>query len=318
MAVATKPSVWSPSWANAGLETAKAAPRIILDVFMKMSFVMVAQIKRMGYSSQQALDEYSGIDSISCIYLMISTPTLVQLKRADSDRCRAAMFADKVVRERLLLLYAFHYELAKVPELVSEPMIGAIRYQWWRDAIAEIYESRPVRQHEITTPLARFITECNLPRFWLDKLIDARERDLDPRPFIDLNEAQDYCRQTSGALMQIAMKVTGQDPNNAVMSAGEAWGLTGLARAYRYYQSGMLRQLSYQAICDAAKDAYDASGQLRKLDSDTFPATVYAALIPGYLSRLTDSGHDPATMSVSYAPLRKRLRLIGAVMRGRI
>ena len=61
---------------------------------------------------------------------MISTPTLEQLKAADPDRCRAAMFADKTTRERLLLLYAFHYELAKVPELVSEPMIGAIRYQW--------------------------------------------------------------------------------------------------------------------------------------------------------------------------------------------
>ena len=71
---------------------------------------------------------------------MISTPTLEQLKAADPDRCRAAMFADKTTRERLLLLYAFHYELAKVPELVSEPMIGAIRYQWWRDAITEIYD----------------------------------------------------------------------------------------------------------------------------------------------------------------------------------
>ena len=73
---------------------------------------------------------------------MISAPTLEQLKSVDPDRCRASMFADKTTRERLLLLYAFHYELAKVPELVSEPLIGAIRYQWWRDALAEIYEAR--------------------------------------------------------------------------------------------------------------------------------------------------------------------------------
>jgi len=279
---------------------------------------MVAQIKPMGYPSQQAPAEYSGIDSISCIYLMISAPTLEQLKTVDPDRCRAAMFADKDVRERLLLLYAFHYELAKVPELVSEPMVGAIRYQWWRDAISEVYEGRTIRQHEITTPLAGVIMDCDLPRFWLDKLIDARERDLDPRPFSDMAEAIDYCRNTSGILMQCAVKIAGQDPDESVMAAGEAWGLTGLARAYGYYQAGMLSQLDYQDICLAAKHSYVRAAHLKSLQSLVFPAGAYAALIPGYLTRLTRPRHDPATMSVIYSPLRKRLRLLGAVMRGRI
>jgi len=249
---------------------------------------------------------------------MISTPTLEQLKAADPDRCRAAMFADKIVRERLLLLYAFHYELAKVPELVSEPLIGAIRYQWWRDAIDEIYVGRPVRQHEITTPLAQLIKDCDLPRFWLDKLIDVRERDLDPRPFKDMDEAKVYCRDTSGTLMQIAVKVTGLEPDTDILNAGEGWGLTGLARAFRYYQSGMLTHLPFDAICEAAILSYNASNGLAKIDSNVMPASVYAALIPGYISRLTHSAHNPATMSVSYPPLRKRLRLIGAVMRGKV
>ncbi len=283
-----------------------------------MSSVMVAQIKPMGYPPQQAPAEYSGIDSISCIYLMISTPTLEQLKRADPDRYRAAMFADKEVRERLLLLYAFHYELAKVPELVSEPMIGTIRYQWWRDVIAEIYEDRPVRQHEITTPLARLVSDCDIPRFWLDKLIDMRERDLDPKPFENMTEAKGYCQDTSGVLMQIAVKITGVESDDHVMAAGRAWGLTGLSRAFRYYQATMLSNLSFLDICAAAEQAHDAAEQLRLLESRAFPAVAYAALIPAYVSRLTHASHDFRTMSVSYTPLRKRLRLIGAVMRGRV
>ena len=249
---------------------------------------------------------------------MISTPTLEQLKAADPDRCRAAMFADKTTRERLLLLYAFHYELAKVPELVSEPMIGAIRYQWWRDAIAEIYEGKAVRQHEITTPLAKLVKDCDIPRFWLDKLIDGRERDLDPRPFTNISEAKTYCRDTSGTLMQIAVKVTGFEPDANVLNAGEGWGLTGLARAFRYYQSGMLTHLPFEAICEAARSSYNSINGLAEIDSTVMPASVYAALIPGYISRLTHLTQDPATMSVSYSPLRKRLRLIGAVMRGRV
>ena len=250
---------------------------------------------------------------------MLSDPTLKQLKSVDPDRLRAAVFADEAGRERLQLLYAFHYELAKVPELVSEPMIGQIRYQWWRDAVAEIYEAKPVRKHEIATPLADMLLDCDVPRFWIDKLIDGRERDLDPRPFANLNEAKDYCRQTSGLLMQIAVKLLGAEPDDAVLAAGEAWGLTGLARAYGHYQKGMLSEVVFKDICEAAKDSRKlATKGLRSLPSTAFPAIAYAALVPQFITRLTHSKHDPATMTVSYGPLLKQLRLMGAVMRGRV
>lgn len=250
---------------------------------------------------------------------MLSEPTLQQLKSVDPDRLRAAVFADKAGRERLQLLYAFHYELAKVPELVSEPMIGQIRYQWWRDAVAEIYESKPVRKHEIAMPLGKMLLEYNVPRFWVDRLIDGRERDLDPRPFVNLEEARDYCRQTSGVLIQLAVKLLGAEPNEAVLSAGEAWGLTGLARAYGHYQKGMLSELDFKELCRAAQVSRNlASKGLKGLSSTAFPAVAYAALVPKFITRLTDSKHDPVTMTVSYAPLLKQLRLMGAVMRGRV
>lgn len=250
---------------------------------------------------------------------MLSDPTLQQLKSVDPDRLRSAVFTDKDGRESLQLLYAFHYELAKVPELVSEPMIGNIRYQWWRDAVAEIYEGRPVRKHEIATPLAKILIENDVPRFWVDRLIDGRERDLDSRPFATLEEAKDYCRQTSGVLMQIAVKLLGAEPDSAVLEAGEAWGLTGLARAYGYYQEGMLSQIDYRDVCKAARESHkQAAKGAKTLPSPAFPAIAYAALIPHFLTRLTSSKHDPKTMTISYAPLLKQLRLMGAVMRGKI
>ncbi|WP_051279077.1 phytoene/squalene synthase family protein [Hellea balneolensis] len=250
---------------------------------------------------------------------MLSAPTLDQLKSVDPDRLRAAVFADEEGRERLELLYAFHYELAKVPELVSEPMIGQIRYQWWRDAVAEIYEGGTVRQHEITTPLARVLKGYDVPRFWVDRLIDGRERDLDPRPFANLDEAKAYCRQTSGILMQIAVKILGSEPDDAVLAAGEAWGLTGLARAYGYYQNGMLSQIDFKELCLAARDSRnEAHKGLKSIPNEAFPAVAYAALVPKFLSRLLSSKHDPKTMTITYGPLMKQLRLLGAAIRGNI
>lgn len=250
---------------------------------------------------------------------MLSEPTIKQLKSVDPDRLRAAVFADKAGRERLQLLYAFHYELAKVPELVSEPMVGQIRYQWWRDAISEIYENKTVRKHEIATPLANMLLDCEVPRFWVDRLIDGRERDLDPMPFANIDAAKDYCRQTSGVLMQIAVKLLGTQPDDAVMAAGEAWGLTGLARAYGFYHKGMLSELQFEDICKAAQQSRNqAASGLKDMPAAAFPAVAYAALVPKFLRRLTHSAYDPLTMTLSYAPLLKQLRLMGAVMRGRV
>lgn len=242
-----------------------------------------------------------------------------RLKQADPDRYRAALFAEEVVREKLILLYAFHVELAKVPELVSEPMIGQIRYQWWRDAIAEIYETDSVRSHEITTPLRRLLQECDVPRFWVDQLIDGRERDIDPRPFNDLTEVQDYCAATSGALMKMAVKICGVEIDDRIEPAGTAWGLTGLARAYGYYHETMLSEVSFERLCHSAKAKYESAKESNeKLSAESLPALAYASLVPRFLNKITHKGFDPKTDRVRYSPLAKQFHLLQSVIKGRI
>src|SRR5258708_11419859 len=60
-----------------------------------------------------------------------------QGRRFDHDRCLCTMFAREPVQARLFALYAFNVEIARVREIVSEPVIGQMRLQWWRDAITE-------------------------------------------------------------------------------------------------------------------------------------------------------------------------------------
>lgn len=256
---------------------------------------------------------------------MLSKPTLEQLIRADPDRLRSAGFADKILRQNLQLLYAFHYELAKVPEIVSEPMIGQIRYQWWRDAIAEIYEERPVRAHEITTPLAKLLKQSEMPRLWVDRLIDARERDLDPTPFRDLNAAKEYCALTSGTLIQMGVYLAQSSRQNldvdmdAVLKAGEAWGLTGLARSWRFYHSSMLGSLNFDMLCAAAREQYEqARHALGTLPAQIIPALSYVALTPKYLKKMSSPRHNCEDMMPSYAPPLKTLRLMKVSMTGKI
>ena len=243
----------------------------------------------------------------------LTPETLARLAEVDPDRIRAAQLASSEDRRALTILYAFHAELAKVPELVSEPMLGAIRYQWWRDAIAEIYEGE-VRRHEVATPLATLVRERGLARFWLDRLIDARERDLDPRPFADVQAARDYARATSGTLMRIAVAVLGGEDTDHIAGAGQAWGLTGLARSYRFYKGSMLQNL---APADLVADALTSLPAIR-YPAPLMPAVGYAAFVPLYARAMSRPGHDPARNGVQIGGLRKQLRLGRAALSGKL
>src|SRR3546814_19077229 len=81
-------------------------------------------------------------------------------------------------REHLFALYAFNHEVAKTAEVVSEPLIGRIRLQWWRECLDGIYDGA-ARQHEVVQPLAEAIAARQLPPALLEAIIDARELALD-------------------------------------------------------------------------------------------------------------------------------------------
>jgi len=193
---------------------------------------------------------------------------------------------------------------------------GQAAQRWWREAIDEIYGGREVRRHEISTPLAEMLLRCDVPRFWVARLIDGRARDLDPQPFADIAVARDYACQTSGQLMQIAVKILGGEPDARVLQAGEAWGLTGLARSYGYYHDRILQNLTFEDLIGAARDTYDAASGAPK--ANIFPALAYTALVPKFLKRMTRRGFDPKTDKVAYGPLSKQFRLLSAGLRGRI
>jgi len=251
---------------------------------------------------------------------MLDKSRIDTLLQVDPDRYRAALLGSKAQRERLCVIYAFHAELAKIPELVSEPMIGAIRYQWWRDAVEEIYTDKPIRQHDIALPLAAVIKGNKIGRFDFDNLIDGRERDLDPTPFEHLEAAKKYCLDTSGRLMAIAVSaLRDEDVKDSVYELGMLWGLTGLARSWRYYHNGMLSKLSFEALLDEIESGYGTVSQsLRNYPSDMTPAIAYGALIPGYIKAMKQKGYNQTKDTPEYSQLSKKFRLLRTTLSGKI
>ena len=160
-----------------------------------------------------------------------------QVRLYDHDRFMTAIFAPAAVREHLFALYAFNIELAKTREIVSEPLIGQMRLQWWRDTLDKVYAGETIK-HEVARPLGAAIVACGIAREVFDPLIDAREFDLGGVPPADLPALLAYAEATGAPLLSIALRITGSlgpAADQIARLAGTGWALTGLLRAVPFH-----------------------------------------------------------------------------------
>src|SRR3990167_10771596 len=87
------------------------------------------------------------------------------VRRVDPDRWLSSRFiADGAARADVIALYAYDYELARAPKVASNALMGEIRLTWWREALDEVFESRPVRHHPTAQALAAAAAAHGLPR----------------------------------------------------------------------------------------------------------------------------------------------------------
>jgi 15-cis-phytoene synthase len=152
--------------------------------------------------------------------------------RGDPDRHATARLAGDRA-SRLFALYAFNLEVARIPSVVSEPLLGEIRLQWWRDAVAEIFDGAPPRRHEVVTPLAETIQAADLPRALFEALLDARAADIHGPRFADRAALDAYLAGTGGALMRLSAQALGGGAAADAAAADFGWasGAANLIRA---------------------------------------------------------------------------------------
>src|SRR5471030_1037017 len=106
------------------------------------------------------------------------------VRAADPDRYFATLFAPAAQRPYLYALYAFNNEVARVAETVREPMLGAIKLEWWRET-AEGAASGAPRNHDVARGLAALFTDRPVPLAALEAIVAARAFDTNAEHFAD-------------------------------------------------------------------------------------------------------------------------------------
>jgi NADH dehydrogenase [ubiquinone] 1 alpha subcomplex assembly factor 6 len=275
------------------------------------------------------------------------SPVAALVRRHDRDRFQTALFASARRREALFALYAFNYEIARVRETVSEPVLGQIRLQWWRENIAAAFEGGPVRPHIVVEALTDVIRACALTRAHFDRMVDARVGDLGEASWASLAALEDYAEATSAGLVYLALEsldVRQPSAEKAACHIGIAYALAGLLRAIPFQarsgrmiipadiaaQTG-LESTDYRALrsTPALRGAVAtiAAAAIRhlaaaRIQRGSIPRSALPALLPGIIAerslwRLKRAAYDPFDPALAVPDAMQSWRLAIASLRGR-
>ena len=263
--------------------------------------------------------------------------SLEEVRTHDHDRFLTLLFVPSSRRPALVALYAFNLEIARVAETVTEPMMGHIRLQWWRETLEGLPKGE-TRGH----PAAVALHEADaFPLADLQALIDARERDLSDDVVEDREKLEAYAEATSSSIMRLAALALGGEEGaaraaEAIRHAGIAYALTGLLRAVPLHASqgrlmlpadillarnvdphdvlaGKANDELRAAIADVASSAREhlAAAREARYDAVILPALLPVSLCDRYLDIMTAPGIDPFRTPVEVPDFRRQLRLFG-------
>jgi len=244
------------------------------------------------------------------------------VQRFDRERYLATLFAPTERRPDLWALYAFNVEVALTRERVSDPTIGLMRLQWWRDTLDGIDEGR-VRDHPVARALAAALTRRSLTRDLFRTLLAAREADLDETPPASIGVLQRYASETAGGLAVLAAEALdgrSADTAAAARHVGIAWGLVGLMRAVPFHaqqrrvylpadrlvahgvaaddviegrQVAGLRHAVKDVVEAAAAHLDQARALAARIERQALPVLAQARLVAAHLRRLRAAACDP-------------------------
>lgn len=249
----------------------------------------------------------------------------------DYDNYLAALLAPREVRRDLIALTAFRGEVARAVETVSEPIMGEIRLQWWRDALVGMRTGTSTG-HPVADAFAEAIARHKLSDQAILGILDANTRALEPDFPVSEEELEAYLRESDATALKLAAQILSVDMNDGVCelanAAAQANGRVRLLRALPLMLSHGRQPFSaphgdwVQAagpVMHAAR-AWLKEARLRAVAAPRglYPALLPLALVEPYLAALQELGPNIARQKAEIFPLTRVWRLWRASVLGRV
>lgn len=228
---------------------------------------------------------------------MAAADLLQEARSLDPDRTMCVMLGEPADRPLLLALVLLNAELARIPELVQEPLAGRIRYQWWHDSLLASAAGTATPRVPLLRPLAAAFARGLLDPAVVADLVAAREAELDRLQPEDLAAVEAFAAATSGALHGLMARACGGSAleTGTAEAVGTGFALVGLVRAIGHHRAQGRVLLPADLLAAEAVSVDD----------------ILAARAAGELDRVTERILDRAEALLAGAaargPFRRRL-----------
>lgn len=154
------------------------------------------------------------------------------VQRRDREAYYCGLLLPTRYRDAYFALRAFNVEIASIKDqnrsssssALSSPgsaLALQLRMQWWRDAVASLYEppqQPPGSGLSLANPVVRALGQAHgqfpLTRRFLDRIIDAREADLEVRQYQTVAALSHYAEDTACSLLYLTLELCHYDHNN--------------------------------------------------------------------------------------------------------
>ncbi|AFX98259.1 hypothetical protein A1OE_45 [Candidatus Endolissoclinum faulkneri L2] len=150
------------------------------------------------------------------------------VRRYDRERYLVSLFAQPEMCEDLFTVLAVNHEITKIVDVVSDPLIGFVRLQWWQESFDAIELGTP-SSYEVVLSLARLAERHPAVLDDLRRVVNAHEADFSDRLLPDLESLENYAAMTEGLITNSMAHILGAQLKNS-RELGTAWSLINLVR----------------------------------------------------------------------------------------
>lgn len=269
-----------------------------------------------------------------------------EVRAQDYDRFMACLFAPKDKLDAQFAMILLFLETQRIRDLVSEPHLGLIRLQWWRDLIDAIKEGRnPEGENGTHLELREILEKEDLPYDRFDTYFNARSFDMQDQMPDDLSALIGNLSASTGEISKIRLGFLGCHDDislEGVTHMAVAEGLAHIIRTLPHQaRTGRLkiprtmeksfdldRKALSEFICDdatkacmtaLAREVMDRIAKARslKLDKKALPLLLSSVAIEDYLKRLENVGYDPFRPDIGQGRFAKQIKMTFKAMLGR-
>lgn len=230
---------------------------------------------------------------------------LQALQETDRDRYLASLLTPADRRAAIVALYAYNAELARVRDVVREPLPGEVRLQYWRDLL-EGSAHGETAANPVAAELLCAVEAWRLPVAPLVAMADARIFDLYDDPMETTAMFEGYAGETAAALIQLAALVLDTEAAEGVAEiAGHAGVALAVAGAILLMPIHRARGQVYLPTQILASVGLDRDTFLAPAADDRMGAAIqaFAGFGLDHLRKARSAGRIPKSLLSAFLPV---------------